>query len=130
MYSKVKRKIQISVQPIYLEEQSTPEENKYVWAYHVNITNRGRETVQLISRYWNITDSNGCIKEVSGKGVVGEQPVLAPGESFEYTSGTPLQASSGIMLGTYQMVNDKGEKFDIDIPPFSLDIPGKNNQVN
>ena len=64
MYSKVKRKIQISVQPIYLEEQSTPEENKYVWAYHVNITNRGRETVQLISRYWNITDSNGCVKEV------------------------------------------------------------------
>ena len=130
MYSKVKRKIQISVQPIYLEEQSTPEENKYVWAYHVNITNRGRETVQLISRYWNITDSNGCVNEGRGKGVVGEQPVLAPGESFEYTSGTPLQASSGIMLGTYQMVNDKGEKFDIDIPPFSLDIPGKNNQVN
>ena len=130
MYSKVKRKIQISVQPIYLEEQSTPEENKYVWAYHVNITNQGRETVQLISRYWNITDSNGCVKEVRGKGGVGEQPVLAPGESFEYTSGTPLQASSGIMLGTYQMVNDKGEKFDIDIPPFSLDIPGKNNQVN
>ena len=130
MYSKAKRKIQISVQPIYLEEQSTPEENKYVWAYHVNITNQGRETVQLISRYWNITDSNGCVKEVRGKGVVGEQPVQAPGESFEYTSGTPLQASSGIMLGTYQMVNDKGEKFDIDIPPFSLDIPGKNNQVN
>ena len=130
MYSKAKRKIQISVQPIYLEEQSIPEENKYVWAYHVNITNRGRETVQLISRYWNITDSNGCVKEVRGEGVVGEQPVLAPGESFEYTSGTPLQASSGIMLGTYQMVNDKGEKFDIDIPPFSLDIPGKNNQVN
>ena len=70
------------------------------------------------------------MKEVRGKGVVGEQPVLAPGESFEYTSGTPLQASSGIMLGTYQMVTDKGEKFDIDIPPFSLDIPGENNQVN
>ena len=130
MYSRVNRKIQVSVQPVYLEEQSTPEENKYVWAYHINITNKGKETVQLVSRYWNITDSNGYVKEVRGKGVVGEQPVLAPGESFEYTSGTPLQASSGIMLGTYQMVTDKGEKFDIDIPPFSLDIPGENNQVN
>src|SRR5262249_51501201 len=91
--------------------------------YHVKIENMGSETVQLRSRYWRITDSKGEVHEVRGPGVVGEQPTLEPGDYFEYTSGTPLATPSGIMTGTYQMENERGEGFDIVIPPFSLDSP-------
>ena len=122
-YANTTRDITVRVQPFYLEDQSAPEENHYVWAYHVEIENNGAQTVQLLARYWRITDSGGNVQEVRGDGVVGEQPVLEPGESFEYTSGTPLPTPSGIMVGTYQMESGSGERFDIRVPAFSLDSP-------
>lgn len=123
MYEKTTRNISVSVQPFYLEEQSAPEEERFVWAYRVNIENLGAETVQLLRRHWRITDRLGRLQEVDGPAVVGEQPVLKPGESFEYTSGCPLPTPSGIMVGTYQMTTTGGEQFDIDVPAFSLDSP-------
>jgi ApaG protein len=130
MYSKTTRSIKVTVKPFYLEDQSSPVENHYVWAYHVRIENRGKETVQLRHRHWQITDSRGQIKEVRGDGVVGEQPVLAPGESFEYTSGTPLPTPSGIMVGTYQMETRGGDSFSVRIPAFSLDSPHQPVRLN
>ncbi len=129
MYSIETREIVVSVEPVYLEDQSSPTEGHYVWAYHVRIENRGRETVQLRNRYWRITDSAGRIQEVRGAGVVGVEPVLTPGESFEYTSGTPLNAPSGIMVGSYEMETPTGDRFDVDIPAFSLDSPHDPAQV-
>ena len=123
MYSALTRSIQVTVQPSYLDDQSSPTDNHYVWAYHVRIENRGSETVQLRNRHWRITDSFGRVQEVRGPGVVGEQPVLKPGEAFEYTSGTPLSAPSGIMVGSYRMESERGEHFDVAIPAFSLDSP-------
>lgn len=130
MYAQVTRDIQVSVRPIYLEEQSEPDENRYFWAYQVRIENRGGETVQLLNRYWHITDATGKVVEVRGPGVVGEQPVLQPGEAFEYTSGTPLPTPSGIMVGSYEMTTEAGERFDIAIPAFSLDSPYQTRRVN
>ncbi|MBL6936168.1 MAG: Co2+/Mg2+ efflux protein ApaG [Alphaproteobacteria bacterium] len=130
MYRKITHSIAVTVTPIYLEEQSEPEDNQYIWAYHVQIENKSAQTVQLISRHWQITDSNGCVKEVRGDGVIGEQPVLHPGETFEYTSGTPLPTPSGIMLGSYQMVGEDGENFDITIPAFSLDLPDEERRLH
>lgn len=129
-YSETTRDITVSVQPFYLEEQSSPSENHYVWAYQVRIENNGSTTVQLRTRHWRITDSNGRVNEVRGAGVVGEQPVLGPGESFEYTSGTPLPTPSGIMVGTYQMQREDGRLFDIAIPAFSLDSPHQPVRLN
>lgn len=129
-YSQNTREIWVKVEPIYLEDQSTPEESHYVWAYRVCIENKGTKTVQLRSRYWRITDSLGRTQEVRGAGVVGEQPVLHPGDSFEYTSGTPLGTPSGIMVGTYRMVTSDGEGFDVAIPPFSLDSPHQDRTIN
>ena len=129
-YANTTRDITVTVQPFYLEDQSAPEENHYVWAYHVEIENNGEETVQLLARYWRITDSGGNVQEVRGDGVVGEQPVLEPGQSFEYTSGTPLPTPSGIMDGTYQMETRSGERFDIRIPAFSLDSPYQAAQIH
>ena len=123
MYEKMTRDIQVSVRPFYLEDQSAPDEDHFVWAYKVNIANRGDETVQLLARHWRITDKHGRLQEVDGPGVVGEQPVLKPGESFEYTSGCPLGTPSGIMVGSYDMTTSDGERFSIDIPAFSLDSP-------
>ena len=130
MYSSTTRAIRVTVQPTYLDEQSSPTDNHFVWAYHVQIENLGEEVVQLRSRYWRITDSMGRMQEVRGAGVVGEQPVLNPGESFEYTSGTPLGTPSGIMVGTYQMETHSGERFDVDVPAFSLDSPHQAVQLN
>lgn len=130
MYHKTTHNISVSVQPIYLDEQSSPDENYFVWAYNVKIENSGRDTVQLRSRYWKITDARGRVQEVRGPGVVGEQPVLGPGDSFEYTSGTPLPTPSGFMVGTYQMVSESGEQFDVAIPAFSLDSPYEARRVN
>ncbi len=129
-YALTTRDITVSVRPIYLDDQSTPAASHYVWAYQVNIANNGVQTVQLISRHWRITDAHGQITEVKGDGVVGEQPILNPGDSFEYTSGTPLNTPSGIMVGTYQMVSDEGEHFDIGIPAFSLDSPHDRKPLN
>jgi ApaG protein len=123
MYSAITRSINILVEPTYLEDQSEPEQDYFVWAYHVTIENKGGETVRLRARYWKITDAKGHVHEVRGPGVVGEQPLLRPGEKFEYTSGTPLAAPSGIMFGNYEMETDTGEKFEVDIPAFSLDSP-------
>ena len=130
MYSQVTRDIRIIVRPIYLEEQSAPEESHYVWAYQVRIENQGQETVQLLNRYWHITDAAGHVQEVRGPGVVGEQPVLKPGEKFEYTSGTPLKTPSGIMAGSYEMTTEQGSRFEVAIPAFSLDRPGEAVRLN
>jgi ApaG protein len=130
MYEKTTRAITITVQPFYLDEQSSPDEERYVWAYKVNIENGGGETVKLLNRHWRITDSMGRLQEVQGAGVVGEQPVLKPGDSFEYTSGTPLPTPSGIMVGTYEMESEEGERFKVDIPAFSLDSPYDSAAVN
>lgn len=129
-YEKVTRNISVSVRPFYLEEQSSPDEDRFVWAYRVNIVNNSQETVQLLRRHWRITDKLGRLQEVKGPGVVGEQPVLKPGESFEYTSGCPLGTPSGIMAGSYQMTTSGGEEFDIEIPAFSLDSPYDTATIN
>lgn len=121
MYRAVTRNIEVTVSPRFLAERSDPEKGHFFWAYTIGITNLGRSTVQLMSRHWQITDAQGRMQEVRGAGVVGEQPVLEPGESFEYTSGVPLPTSSGFMTGSYGMVTGQGERFDIDIPAFSLD---------
>tara|TARA_B100000674_G_scaffold106569_1_gene78213 strand:- start:97 stop:489 length:393 start_codon:yes stop_codon:yes gene_type:complete len=130
MYTQTTKKINITVKPYYLEDQSEPEDQHFVWAYKVIIDNQGNEKVQLVNRYWRIIDANGSMQEVRGKGVVGEQPVLNPGETFEYTSGTPLTTSSGFMEGTYEMQSSSGDKFDVQIPKFSLDNPFDINQIN
>lgn len=139
MYSATTHDITVTVRPIYLAEQSSPDEGRYVWAYQVRIQNDGSETVQLRSRYWQITDAMGRVQEVRGPGVVGEQPVLKPGDGFEYTSGTPLPTSSGIMVGTYTMekvgVSDSGGaleavSFEVAIPAFSLDSPHQTGRPN
>ncbi|MEN3952456.1 Co2+/Mg2+ efflux protein ApaG [Iodidimonas sp. SYSU 1G8] len=130
MYNAVTRQISVTVTPYFIEEQSDPDDNHFVWAYQVNIENQGSETVQLLSRFWHITDAHGQVQEVRGEGVVGEQPVLHPGESFEYTSGTPLSTPSGIMVGRYQMETRGGEGFEIEIPAFSLDSPYQRTSLN
>ena len=122
-YSACTRAIRVTVEPVYLEHESSPDEHHFVWAYHVRIENEGADTVQLRNRYWRITDAFGRVHEVRGAGVVGEQPVLQPGESFEYSSGTPLDTPSGFMVGTYEMQSTDGEMFDIAVPAFSLDLP-------
>ena len=124
-YRKTTRYIEVLVNPVYLEEHSDPDKHRYVWAYNIRITNRGTETVKLLRRRWHITDSSGIEEVVHGAGVVGEQPVLKPGETFEYTSGTPLHTPSGFMCGSYSMVTTKGEEFELEIPPFPLDTPGE-----
>jgi len=130
MYTATTQSIRVTVNPIYLEDQSTPEDDHYVWAYQVEIENLGADVVQLLSRYWRITDSQGRVQEVRGVGVVGEQPILSPGESFNYTSGTPLPTPSGIMSGTYDMERRSGERFEVEIPAFSLDSPHQPKQLN
>jgi ApaG protein len=130
MYTAETRAIEVSVEPVYLEDESAPDENRYVWAYHVRIVNHGAEQVRLRSRYWRITDEYGRVQEVHGPGVVGVEPVIEPGKSFRYTSGTPMQTPSGIMVGTYQMETPAGERFDVAIPAFSLDSPHRTIRLN
>ena len=130
MYCETTAGITITVKPYYLEEQSAPDQAHFMWAYHVRIENNGSRTVQLRNRHWRITDSRGRTQEVRGAGVVGEQPVLRPGDSFEYTSGTPLPTPSGFMVGTYQMETTDGQRFDVAVPAFSLDSPHQPSRVN
>jgi len=130
MYKATTRAIQVTVEPQYLPDQSEPAKSQYVWAYTVRIENGGDVAVQLRSRHWKITDGLGRLQEVKGPGVVGKTPLLRPGEVFEYTSGTPLSTPSGIMSGTYQMVDEAGVKFDIEIPTFSLDTPTVQRSLN
>ena len=123
MYAHITRGIRVEVETDYLDDQSAPEDHRYVWAYTIRIENKGGETVRLTRRYWRITDGFGKVREVRGVGVVGEQPVLKPGERFEYTSGAPLGTPSGIMVGHYQMETESGEAIDVAVPAFSLDSP-------
>jgi ApaG protein len=130
-YSDTTRSIRVSVRAFYLADQSEPDRSHFVWAYRVAIANQGQETVQLLKRSWQITDGLGRTQQVQGEGVVGEQPVLEPGQSFEYTSGTPLSTASGFMRGAYHMVvTATGEAFDVSIPAFSLDSPHQHIRVH
>jgi ApaG protein len=130
MYTATTRAIQVTVSPQYLPDQSDPEKSQFVWAYQVRIENKGTETVRLHGRHWKITDGLGRLQEVRRPGVVGKTPLLRPGDVFEYTSGTPLATPSGFMGGTYQMVSESGENFDIEIPTFSLDMPSTERRLN
>lgn len=129
-YERVTRGIRVQVDPYYLDDQSDPDEPRYVWAYTVRIDNQSEDVVQLKTRHWKITDAMGYTDEVQGEGVVGEQPVLKPGEGFEYTSGAPLATPSGLMVGCYGMTTSGGEMFDVDIPAFSLDSPYELRQIH
>lgn len=130
MYSETTAEIEITVQPEFLPDRSEPDSGHWFWAYTIRIQNNGSRTVQLMHRHWRITDANGRVEEVKGPGVVGEQPILAPGESFTYTSGCPLPTPSGIMAGSYRFVDDSGESFDVAIPAFSLDSPQARRVIN
>lgn len=133
MYEAVTDHIRVRVEPEFDPEQSQPGSGHYVWLYTVEITNESDQPVRLLARYWQITDANGRTEHVRGAGVVGETPLIEPGQSFAYTSGCPLRTPSGIMVGTYQMVRDHGDRaehFDIAIPAFSLDCPSVKRSVN
>ena len=130
MYERETRRIRVAVKPAYLDDQSDPDDDRYVWSYTVTIENRSEEPVQLLSRYWNITDGSGRVQEVRGAGVVGAQPVIAPGEKFQYTSGCPLPTDSGAMSGHYMFERDDGVWLKVAIPAFSLDAPSAKRTLN
>jgi ApaG protein len=130
MYSRTTRNVKITVYPAYLEDQSDPEGHHYVWAYTIHLENIGEEKIQLINRYWHITDAKGAVQEVRGAGVVGEQPVLSSGDAFRYTSGAALRTPSGIMTGEYEMETELQERFLVKIPVFSLDSPDQMRRPN
>jgi len=129
-YTSTTGEICITVQPYFLQSHSLPEKSQFMWSYHIQIENLGDVPYQLMSRFWRITDGNGHVKEVSGEGVVGEQPILNPGELFEYTSGTPLHTPSGFMGGHYELETSEGELIRVEIPPFSLDSPFASSSVH
>lgn len=130
MYKAITRDIEVMAEPIFLEDRSNPEDGEYFWAYRITIANNSQKWVKLLSRYWRITDGLGRVREVRGDGVVGDQPELKPGDSYQYTSGCPLTTESGFMVGSYTMSGADGETFEIDIPAFSLDVPGQAHSVN
>lgn len=123
MYQERTRDILVTVDPYYLEDQSDPDDSRYVWGYRIVIANESNSSIQVLARYWNITDENGIVDEVYGPGVVGKTPSLDPGERYEYTSGCPLDTPSGVMFGHYEMLSGVGERFNVKIPAFSLDSP-------
>lgn len=130
MFTKTTHSIKVTAMPQFLDQHSEPDEDHFVWAYTIQVENFGHDTVKLLNRHWKITDAHGLTQEVQGAGVIGEQPVLKPGEAFRYTSGTSLATASGIMRGQYEMVNAQGEHFPIDVPAFSLDSPYQLNRPN
>lgn len=130
MFSKTTHAIKITATPHFIAEYSDPAEDHYVWAYTIELENQGAAAVQLLNRHWKITDARGVTQEVRGAGVVGEQPVLQPGEAYRYTSGTALHTASGVMFGEYEMATPSGDRFDVEIPAFSLDSPYYQGQVN
>ena len=130
MYRAVTRQIEVTVEPNFQPGRSAIDKGQYFWSYTIVIINSGHETVQLRTRHWIITDAVGHKQVVRGEGVIGKQPVLAPGERFEYTSGVPLPTASGFMTGRYQMVTARGERFEIDVPTFSLDCPSGKRVLN
>lgn len=129
-FSETTRMVTVTVNPIFLEDESDPQKNTFMWAYHIRINNDGDEAVQLIARYWKITDGLGRVQEVRGEGVVGDQPLLQPGDSYEYTSGVPLQTPSGFMGGAYEMISAVGERIQVTVPTFSLDSPFETHTLN
>jgi ApaG protein len=129
-YEEITRNIRIAVEPNFLEEQSEPDEGRFLWAYRVTIENQSDMAVQLLSRYWRITDARGRVREVRGDGVIGEQPVIAPGRAYEYTSGAPLETPSGFMTGTYHMRASTGESFEVGIPMFALESPYEQRRMH
>lgn len=130
MYTAVTDDIQVTVLPEYRADRSEPDGNQFFWAYTVEVANLGQRVVQLLARHWIITDGDGRVEEVQGLGVVGEQPILNPGESYRYTSGCPLSTPSGIMSGSYRMTDEAGETFTVAIPTFSLDSPAQRRVLN
>jgi ApaG protein len=131
MYEQETAGVIVRVEPQFLPEESEPDEGRYDWAYTIEIENRSPDSLQLISRFWKITDENGLTQEVRGPGVIGQQPVIEPGESFRYTSAAPLAAPSGVMLGAYSMQRvDNGEAFDIAVPAFALESPHQSRMLN
>jgi len=130
MYEQETAGMIVRVDPQFLPQESRPADSRYVWAYTIEIENRRPDPVQLISRFWRITDENGATQEVRGEGVIGQQPVIEPGASFKYTSAAPLAAPSGVMMGAYSMQRQNGEAFDIDVPLFALDSPNNSRRAN
>lgn len=130
MYELMTREIIVRVAPEFMAEESAPEDDYYVWSYTVEIENCGTETIQLRARQWQITDASGRTQEVHGEGVVGIQPILGPGDGYEYSSGTPLTTPSGLMAGTYTVQTDAGELFEVRVPAFSLDSPHEIRSLN
>jgi ApaG protein len=130
IYEAVTEGIRVTVTPRFLPDKSDPDEGRYFWAYTVEVTNIGYVTVQLCARHWKITDGKGRLQEVRGPGVVGEKPIIGPGECYEYTSGCPLGTSSGFMVGTYLMQTQDGDNLEVIIPAFSLDIPEERRVIN
>lgn len=130
MFTKTTRDIKVTAVPRFLAEHSEPTDNHFVWSYTISVENYGETQVQLLNRHWVITDAQGVRQEVRGAGVVGEQPVLKPGQTFQYTSGTSLHSPSGVMLGEYEMVGPNGEHFEVEVPAFSLDSPYHTGRPN
>lgn len=130
MYESVTHGVRVRVEPAYVAEQSDPNAGYFFWAYTISIANERTTTVQLRSRIWRITDGGGRTEEVRGAGVVGQTPVIEPGDSFSYTSGCPLSTPQGIMVGSYQMADAEGQLFNVDIPAFSLDSPFTSRRLN
>jgi ApaG protein len=130
MYRAITQSIEVQVTPEFLPDRSSPQQGQYFWAYTIVIANRGQSEVQLKTRHWRITDAHGRVQEVRGAGVVGEEPIIAPGDSYEYTSGVPLPTPSGFMTGSYGMIGAFGERFDVEIPTFSLDAPEARRVIN
>ncbi len=130
MYELMTREIIVRVEPEFMAEESAPEDDYYVWSYTVEIENCGTETIQLRTRQWQITDASGRTQEIHGQGVVGVQPVLGPGDGYEYSSGAPLSTPSGLMAGTYTVQTDTGELFEVRVPAFSLDSPHEIRRLN
>lgn len=129
MYRAVTQDIEVVAEPIFLPDRSNPAEHHYVWAYRITIANHSSQPVKLLARHWRITDGNGQVETVDGPGVVGEQPELDPGDSYQYMSGCPLSTPSGIMVGQYEMRTQDGRLFQVDIPAFSLDLPDPTARV-
>lgn len=130
MYEAITKNIRVVVTPTFMTERSEPDERRWFWSYRVEITNLGAEPVRLRSRYWKIVDGQGRVQEVRGPGVVGEEPLIAPGGMYEYTSGCPLGTPTGFMVGSYQMQSHDGGWFTVEIPAFSLDTPDELRRVN
>ena len=130
MYESRTNNVVVRVEPDFLDEQSSPADHRFIWAYTVEIENQSATDLQVVERFWKIADSRGQVQEVRGAGVVGEQPVLKPGEVFRYTSGAPLSAPSGMMLGNYSVETPDGDRFDVEIPTFLLDSPHGSQTLN